>query len=294
MVRGIREKNVQVDPDFYIAMRSPRSSLPNGTRALVLRSQDGIQQLTFLKDLRFAIFKALNPEHYREGQSTISPELDITAGVRKECELLALAYLMDPGKLRGAGGGRVVELAAGTSDVGLVLKHRQPELSVTTMELKPYSAKVAQGNARALGVERVADIGDLNTVAIPGGIWVAKHPCGELADQIIEKWTQRKDSPMLFLMTCCHGGAKKKPRYGIDRDTWKQLCSRSDWTADNDPRKREIGQATMDRLDQFRIAYIKRAGYTANLYHASQILEALGIPAVPVYKGNIVVAEKPA
>jgi hypothetical protein len=295
MVRGIKAKVNPVDPNFHLPLGKPRNHGGGAkTVALVLRTMSALQELAYLKGIRYGIFKALNPKHFVEGNNTIRPELITNAEMRKESELTALSYLMDPRRLKEVAGGKVVELAAGTSDVGIVLKYRDADLSVTTIELKPHSAVVGAGYARSLGLGIRVRNANLNEIDIPGGVWVAKHPCGELSDQIIEKWIRQKDSPMLFLMTCCHGGAQKKPRYGVDKKTWRQLCKRSDWTSCNDPKKRRIGQESMDMLDRLRINYIRGANrdYKAQLYHAEQILEALGSYSVPVYKGNIIVAEK--
>ncbi len=78
-------------------------------------------------------------------------------------------------------------------------------------------------------------------------IVIAKHPCGDLADNLIERWLN-SDSPKLVIMTCCQGKAQdRNPRYGLSADEWKKLCKMSDWTNSQDPKKKTAWHGCDDR-----------------------------------------------
>jgi len=83
----------------------------------------------------------------------------------------------------------------------------------------------------------------------PDALVVAKHACGTLSDDILEKWV-RSESPMVCLMTCCQEkAADYSPRYGFSRAEWKMLCKDSGGTAALNPRE----------LDDF-IAQVAKSG----------------------------------
>lgn len=74
----------------------------------------------------------------------------------------------------------------------------------------------------------------------PDALVVAKHACGTLSDDILEKWV-RSDSPMVCLMTCCQEkAAEYSPRYGFTRAEWKMLCKDSGGTGALNPK--ELGE----------------------------------------------------
>lgn len=94
---------------------------------------------------------------------------------------------------------------------------------------------------------------------------IAKHPCGELVDILIEKW-ERSKSPKLVIMTCCQGKAQNCPdffqRYGFnDQKEWKETCKKSDWTNNENTEKRKQGVEAMRELDSRRISYLKQKGF---------------------------------
>jgi hypothetical protein len=278
-----------VRPDFWFrtGRTGPsRLSIPTST-AIVPVSQEIAFLIQMIKNMRYGLLLALNAGSLRPGV-----ENDWEERTRKESELVALFHLMDPKKLELAD--RLVELAAGTSDISLIAKTRQPDLEVVSLELKPNPVEVGKSLARSLGITISSQVGDLSRAEIPGGVWVAKHACGQLTDLIIDMWKQRTDSPLLFLMTCCHGSAKKsKPRYGLGVEEWKSLCQQSDWTGCSDPRKIEVGRRSMDRLDALRIDHLNRSpNVRAAIYSVEDVLDVLMIPHPPIFKGNIIVAER--
>jgi hypothetical protein len=102
--------------------------------------------------------------------------------------------------------------------------------------------------------------------AIPrDAIVVAKHACGTLSDDIIERWV-RSESPLLAIMTCCHDKAREEPaRYDLPQDEWQRLCRVSSKT--NDPKRERWmqGMAAMTALDEARVRYLQRFGVEARL-----------------------------
>jgi hypothetical protein len=71
----------------------------------------------------------------------------------------------------------------------------------------------------------------------PDALVVAKHACGTLSDDILEKWV-RSESPMVCLMTCCQEkAAEYSPRYGFTRAEWKMFCKDSGGTGALNPKE---------------------------------------------------------
>ena len=109
-----------------------------------------------------------------------------------------------------------------------------------------------------------------------GSIVVAKHPCGDLADLIIEKWVN-SESPMLVIMTCCQDKACGCPsRYDIAQSDWNTWCRESSRTNVELPpeadkgfqkmkAKLDSGKEAMFRLDNARVEYLRRHGFEAAL-----------------------------
>lgn len=122
----------------------------------------------------------------------------------------------------------------------------------------------------------------LQNVDFPeNAIVVAKHPCGDLADDLIERWLS-SDSPELVMMTCCQGKAKNRaPRYSLEKEEWVDLCKKSDWTNSQDPEKRKEGADAMAELDTKRVEYLRGKGVKVDFYTTDKFI-----------KGNVIVAKR--
>lgn len=107
-------------------------------------------------------------------------------------------------------------------------------------------------------------------------IVVAKHPCGDLSDTIIEKWVN-SESPLLVIMTCCQDKACGCPaRYDISQTDWNNWCRESTRTnvvlpSEGDKKYNSMkeklisGKQAMTNLDTARVEYLKRHGFNAEL-----------------------------
>ncbi len=115
----------------------------------------------------------------------------------------------------------------------------------------------------------------------PNAVVIAKHPCGDLADDLIERWLN-SDSPELVIMTCCQGKAKSKPpRYGLDTGEWQNLCRKSDWTNSTDPNKKQQGMDAMIELDIKRVEYLRQQGIKVDFHTTDKFA-----------KGDVIVARR--
>ncbi len=123
-------------------------------------------------------------------------------------------------------------------------------------------------------------------------IVIAKHPCGDLADWIIEKWINSK-SPLLVIMTCCQDKACGKPaRYGLSQVEWDTLCRQSAMTNIVLPEpgstnytklknKLERGIESMYKLDSARLHFLQSMGFDATLFTNKKFP-----------KGNVIIAKR--
>lgn len=122
-------------------------------------------------------------------------------------------------------------------------------------------------------------------------IMMAKHPCGDLADSLIERWMQ-SESPLLMIMTCCQDKACGKPaRYNIAQEDWNHWCKNSSRTNiapdraqphyEDQKMKLESGMEAMRQIDQARVDYLKRLGFEAELHQNTDFP-----------KGNVIVARR--
>lgn len=123
-------------------------------------------------------------------------------------------------------------------------------------------------------------------------IVVAKHPCGDLADLIIEKWVA-SESPMLVIMTCCQDKACGCPaRYDIAQSDWNNWCRDSSRTNVELPdpsekgyakmkAKLESGKESMTKLDTARVEYLRRHGFDAQLLNTDKFP-----------KGDVIIARR--
>lgn len=179
------------------------------------------------------------------------------------------------------GTNRIVDVAGGSGDLGLALStlllSKGKELEETRIA-DPFSSsfgfdyfmdtmldyipfrdelreKVIHTNESAQEAEMPAD-----------AVVVAKHSCGTLSDDIIERWASSSKSPMLMIMTCCHNKAVGEPaRYGMGQSEWDKLCKETGKASNEDPKKRAEGMAALTQLDKARIAYLERRGFDAVL-----------------------------
>jgi hypothetical protein len=122
----------------------------------------------------------------------------------------------------------------------------------------------------------------LQEVDLPSeALVVAKHPCGDLTDTILEKWVNSK-SPMLVLMTCCQDKAKDQPaRYNISQADWQKWCKESSKTNAPDPKKRAQGMEAMAKLDNARVNYLRRYGFDVELIQTDKFP-----------KGDVIIAKR--
>lgn len=121
---------------------------------------------------------------------------------------------------------------------------------------------------------------------------VAKHPCGDLADEIIEKWMS-SPSNLLVIMTCCQDKAHDQPaRYGIEQNDWDKWCRESAWTnivlpSEEDKsykkmtEKLKAGKEAMDRIDGARVNYLREQVVKVDLVQTDKFP-----------KGNIIIARR--
>jgi hypothetical protein len=258
---------------------------------MVLHSDATARAIQYLKFLRMLVLVSLNPDAFPDGKI---PDRCFDAMARKVSETAALLFCLEPGDVRTTP--CLVDLAAGTSDIAITMARMYPDVPIYSIEANAASVRIGRAIASDLEVQVDIRCEDVNAASIPGGIWLAKHPCGTTTDDIIDAWVKRPDASKLILMTCCHGRAQNSPRYDISPDRWRQVCRRSDWTNSEDPRKRQEGQKTMDELDALRIRYIQARvpGAKTELRHAEEICCRFLYRgrSVEIYKGNILVASR--
>ncbi len=175
----------------------------------------------------------------------------------------------------------IVDVAGGAGDLGLALStlflSKGRELKETRIA-DPFSSsfgfdyfmdtmldylpfrdelreKVTHTNENAQEVEMPAD-----------AVIVAKHSCGTLSDDIIERWASHSKSPLLMIMTCCHNKAVGEPaRYGMNQQEWDSLCKETGKASNEDTKRRAEGMAALTKLDEARVAYLRRRGFDAVL-----------------------------
>ncbi len=188
----------------------------------------------------------------------------------------------------------IVDMAGGAGDLGLAVSMemflRDKELKQTSIidpeeELKTYNECIIKELPDPEKFKEVVDfkLETLQEAEIPdNAIVVAKHPCGDLTDIIIEKWVQSK-SPLLVIMTCCQEKAAKQPaRYNIKQEDWKDWCKKSAKTNVTDnPQKLKEGVEAMTKLDNARVDYLQRHGFNARLFQNSEFP-----------KGDIILAKR--
>jgi hypothetical protein len=179
----------------------------------------------------------------------------------------------------------VIDMAGGVGDLGLALTYH-----LMLQNHRINDARIVDPFAYQEGfdflMERILDyIPDgerlrdvvkhynlgLQDAEIPSGsIVVAKHPCGDLADSIIENWVN-SDSDVLAIMTCCQGKAASKPaRYGFTQSAWSDLCLTSDQTKEADKRRRDEGVAAMTALDTARRDFLREWFFEAELFQTDR------------------------
>jgi hypothetical protein len=291
-------KKIRIDPAYTGGLcwrreNKVRPGTPISTsRAIVSVAEENIGRLELIKKVRLQEFLRLNAHGLKPERREEIPAIFEERGDRKEDEARALMLVLDIDSIQQAG--QLVELAAGNSYLGILVKARQPEVKVVTFERRERSIKAARGYAAAMGVDIDIQQSDIYKTEIPGGVWLAKHACGPLSDHIIETWRERPDSRLLVIMTCCHGFAVKSPRYGVEPKEWETLCRQSDWTSHPDANHRVIGQATMEKLDNLRVDFLRsgKGRIEAELLNANTLLDQYHIPHAPIIKGNIIVARK--
>ncbi|MFA5948397.1 MAG: methyltransferase [Candidatus Gracilibacteria bacterium] len=214
--------------------------------------------------------------------------------LQKIDELKYLLSIIEPElKNLPADSDKIMDMAGGAGDLGLALTMQRfvnnislsetqivdpvAELGILTkvitdfLPLKEKFKKVMKHNAASLQEAEIT----------PNAVVVAKHPCGDLTDTIIEKWV-RSESPMLVIMTCCQDKAKDQPaRYDIPQADWHDWCKSSAKTNSDNPKKRAEGMEAMTKLDNARVAYLKRHGFDAKLIQTDQFP-----------KGDVIVAKR--
>ncbi len=115
----------------------------------------------------------------------------------------------------------------------------------------------------------------------PDSVVVAKHACGTLSDDIIEKWVG-SESPLLVIMTCCHDKAVDQPaRYNLSQEEWRGLCSASAATNDPNEKNWKRGMEAMTKLDSARVEYLKRRGFDVELVQTDKFP-----------KGDVIIARR--
>ena len=195
---------------------------------------------------------------------------------RKKREMIGFSKIIDT-----ISGDEIIDIAGGAGDMARVLSEKTGK-PAKVLDINPHQLRYVEELNKILdqSVEPVQF--DIRKDKIPDGTWVAKHPCGDLADHIIDSWSKSEGSPELYLMTCCQGMAKNHANpYGIDKEEWKQLCRQSDLTNSNDLEKRKKGQEAMEKLDSARIKYLQDKGFKAELRKVPDTI-----------KGNVIVVKK--
>lgn len=217
------------------------------------------------------------PEERREEiyMATKFPNKTVEFYKRKINELREFTKMIEPS------GDRIIDIAGGAGDVARVLSKMTGKDSLV-LDFDPKQIGFGKELNQILNQNVECREFDVRNELIPEGTWVAKHPCGDLTDNIIDQWCQNEGSQDMYIMTCCQGKAKNYPNpYGFSESEWRALCKKSDWTNSKDAGKRAEGQEAMDRLDQARVEYLRKRGYDAELKHIPHTI-----------KGNVIIARK--
>jgi len=188
---------------------------------------------------------------------------------------------------------KVMDMAGGAGDFGMAVG-----VEMTTRGMPPSEMIIVEP------FEELKDFNQIITAELPESEWfqktvrydqrslqevsiqndtivVAKHPCGDLTDAIIEQWV-RSESPLLVIMTCYQEKAVGVPaRYNIDQKDWDSWCKASGKTNAPDIEKRTQGMEAMTHLDEARVAYLRRHGFQAELIQTD---------AFP--KGDVIIARR--
>lgn len=187
----------------------------------------------------------------------------------------------------------IYDVAGGAGDVAIALMLKayieRRQINKATIvdpvsEFKQYAELVM--NHMPFGKELKERVnfqeGTLQNLEIPSNtVVIAKHPCGDLADDLIERWLN-SDSPELVIMTCCQGKAKNKPpRYGLTTDEWQNLCRKSDWTNSADTNKKQQGMDAMTELDTKRVEYLRQQGIKVDFHTTDKFA-----------KGDVIIARR--
>ncbi len=165
--------------------------------------------------------------------------------------------------------GSVLDIACGTGDIAILAAMRGQK--TIGIELNPSQIRMGKFYAQKLGIEVDLRVGNLLEGDLPAADhWVAKHPCAKgiaLPDEILKRWESVDSAHTLTCMTCCQGKAQDSfPGYsGIDANEWKHLCRVSDWTNNSDEMKRSDGQVAMDKIDAFRVGFLREQGLSAEV-----------------------------
>ena len=195
---------------------------------------------------------------------------------RKKREMIGFSKIIDT-----VSGDQIIDIAGGAGDMARVLSEKTGK-PAKVLDINPHQLRYVEELNKILdqSVEPVQF--DIRKDKIPDGTWVAKHPCGDLADHIIDSWSKSEGSSELYLMTCCQGMAKNHANpYGIEEEEWKRLCRQSDLTNSSDLEKRKKGQEAMEKLDSARIKYLIDKGFKAELRKVPDTI-----------KGNVIVVKK--
>ncbi len=189
---------------------------------------------------------------------------------------------------------KIMDMAGGTGDLALATAMAMMEVNHPISEAKIIDPSVRiTKDFTDFVIEYLPNKERFKTIIDPqatslqeaqiskNDVVVAKHSCGTLTDDIIEKW-MKSESPLLIVMTCCHDKAKNETaRYDLSQQEWSKLCKKSGKTNHSNPQIWEQGMAAMTKLDQARIDYLKRYGFEAELHQTAEFP-----------KGDVIVARR--
>lgn len=233
------------------------------------------------------VIDALRKKRAEKGQEVTHAEVDATIEKvdrkveQKMDELRHMLAVMEP-YLRNLpqDASAVMDMAGGAGDLGLaigthLLASGRPLREVRIID--PFAQPMALDVFTDMIIDRLPFRDELREKVVhtnlpvqeaaitPDAVVVAKHACGTLSDDIIERWV-RSESPLLVIMTCCHDKAKDEPaRYDLPQEEWQRLCRISSKT--NDPKRErwQRGMEAMTALDEARVRYLERFGVEAKL-----------------------------
>jgi len=146
----------------------------------------------------------------------------------------------------------VMDMAGGAGDLGLAVSMQllaEGRGLKETRIVDPFAKKMGLDHFMSLIIDNSPFREELREKVLqtneplqeaeitPDALVVAKHACGTLSDDILEKWV-RSESPMVCLMTCCQEkAADYSPRYGFTRAEWKMYCKDSGGTGALNPKE---------------------------------------------------------